>query len=114
MAKGKELQISRIKKQIAALQQKQKALLSKSNTKILNQIVLLASKNGITASEIATALKSKKPAASGAAKKAKKVAVAPKYRNPANSTETWSGRGRTPLWVKALMDAGQLDSAVIK
>jgi hypothetical protein len=36
--------------------------------------------------EIATALKSKKSAASGAAKMGKKVAVAPKYRNPANAT----------------------------
>ncbi len=24
--------------------------------------------------------------------------VAPKYRNPANALETWSGRGRQPLW----------------
>jgi len=24
--------------------------------------------------------------------------VAPKYRNPFNSSETWSGRGRQPLW----------------
>lgn len=30
----------------------------------------------------------------------------PKYRNPANSEQTWSGRGRTPLWVKAIEDAG--------
>jgi DNA-binding protein H-NS len=24
--------------------------------------------------------------------------VAPKYRNPSHSSETWSGRGRQPLW----------------
>jgi len=24
--------------------------------------------------------------------------VAPKYRNPANAEQTWSGRGRQPLW----------------
>jgi len=24
--------------------------------------------------------------------------VAPKYRNPSNLSETWSGRGRQPLW----------------
>ena len=24
--------------------------------------------------------------------------VAPKYRNPSNPSETWSGRGRQPLW----------------
>lgn len=26
--------------------------------------------------------------------------VAPKYRNPANASETWTGRGREPLWIK--------------
>jgi DNA-binding protein H-NS len=26
--------------------------------------------------------------------------VFPKYQNPKNPAETWSGRGRQPLWVK--------------
>ena len=30
----------------------------------------------------------------------------PKYRNPADHGQTWTGRGRTPLWVKALENAG--------
>ena len=25
--------------------------------------------------------------------------IAPKYRNPKNSSETWTGRGRKPRWV---------------
>lgn len=29
----------------------------------------------------------------------KRSAVAPKYRNPENTAETWSGRGRQPLWL---------------
>lgn len=32
--------------------------------------------------------------------------VAPKYRNPANATETWTGRGRMPVWMKTLIDKG--------
>lgn len=32
--------------------------------------------------------------------------VPPKYRNPANSAETWSGRGRKPAWMQAHLDAG--------
>lgn len=31
---------------------------------------------------------------------------APKYANPQNSTQTWSGRGRQPHWVKDAMQAG--------
>ena len=32
--------------------------------------------------------------------------VAPKYRNPANPAETWTGRGRMPLWIKTLTEKG--------
>jgi len=42
----------------------------------------------------------------------KKLAV--KYRDPANSTQQWTGRGRMPRWAKALQDAGQLEQARIK
>jgi DNA-binding protein H-NS len=33
--------------------------------------------------------------------------VLPKYQNPENSTETWSGRGRQPRWVQAQLKAGR-------
>ena len=39
--------------------------------------------------------------------KNKGVKVAPKYRNPANEKETWSGRGRAPLWMSAAIAAGR-------
>jgi DNA-binding protein H-NS len=32
--------------------------------------------------------------------------VAPKFRNPDNPTEIWSGRGREPLWYKNKLAAG--------
>jgi len=32
-------------------------------------------------------------------KGSKKSSVAPKYRNPANPEQTWSGRGKRPLWL---------------
>lgn len=31
--------------------------------------------------------------------KGTKAVVAPKYRNPKNPSETWSGRGRKPRWL---------------
>lgn len=37
---------------------------------------------------------------------AKKGKAAPKYRNPENHEETWSGRGRKPHWVHAALTAG--------
>ena len=42
------------------------------------------------------------------AKKARKLGkVPPKYRNPANPEETWTGRGRQPRWLAALTAEGR-------
>ncbi len=38
----------------------------------------------------------------------------PKYRNPADPEQTWSGRGRRPNWVEEMLAAGgSLDEALI-
>jgi DNA-binding protein H-NS len=39
--------------------------------------------------------------------------VKPKYRNPANRAETWSGRGRQPLWFAAAIKAGKKESSLL-
>lgn len=33
--------------------------------------------------------------------------IAPKYANPADATQTWTGRGRRPLWVQTALDSGK-------
>ena len=33
--------------------------------------------------------------------------VKPKYQNPKDPSETWSGRGKTPRWVAELIAAGR-------
>ena len=33
--------------------------------------------------------------------------VAPKYRNPANPKETWTGRGKQPRWLATLTASGR-------
>jgi|SRR5271169_3336828 DNA-binding protein H-NS len=33
--------------------------------------------------------------------------VFPKYRNPAQPSETWSGRGKTPRWLTAQLRSGK-------
>jgi DNA-binding protein H-NS len=41
-------------------------------------------------------------------------AVAPKYRNPENPTETWAGRGLKPRWLQAALKSGsKLDDFLI-
>lgn len=38
-----------------------------------------------------------------AGKVGKRAIVAPKYRNPDDASQTWSGRGKRPLWVVAAL-----------
>jgi DNA-binding protein H-NS len=33
--------------------------------------------------------------------------VAPKYRNPADKSQTWSGRGRQPVWFREALRKGK-------
>lgn len=67
-----------------------------------------AKKHGFSLAE----LTGEKPAPKAApATRAKKNAdgrakVAPKYKNPNNPADTWSGRGRAPKWMVAHLEAG--------
>jgi DNA-binding protein H-NS len=112
-------QLAAIRKQRELLDKKEQALKSKSHDKVLAQIVTLAKQAGLTAADIAQALSSGKAAKAGKAPKAAKKGalagkkVAPKYRNPANAEQTWTGRGVSPTWVQALKAAGTLESALI-
>lgn len=39
----------------------------------------------------------------GKGAKSSKASVAPKFRNPGNAAQTWSGRGKRPLWFTAAL-----------
>ncbi|WP_331488494.1 H-NS histone family protein [Luteimonas rhizosphaericola] len=80
---------------------------------IRKRIVDFAAAEGYTIQELfggragATA---KAPAAKRATKQAagrKLGKVPPKYRNPAAPTETWTGRGKQPRWLAALVKKGR-------
>ena len=43
----------------------------------------------------------------GAVKTRKRAPATPKYANPADKTDTWSGRGRKPRWFDAALKAGK-------
>ena len=46
---------------------------------------------------------------------APRAKVPPKYRNPDNTNEVWTGRGNKPRWVRAKLEAGaKLDDLLIK
>ena len=47
------------------------------------------------------------------ARGAAKTKVKPKYRNPADPSQQWSGRGRQPLWFVAAVKAGKKDKDLL-
>ncbi len=113
-------QIAKLKKQLELLQKKESAVKSKQQERALSQIVKLARENLITAKDIEAALKrgvSKKrvTAQKTTSKKSslKGKPVAPKYRNPQNAEQTWTGRGIAPTWIQALKTEGKLETALI-
>lgn len=112
-----EAQLAKIRKAKEVLEKKEKALLNRNQDKAIAKIVQLATVNGINAVQISKALKvgtADKSKTTRAKRRSANVKVAPKYRNPADMNQTWTGRGRAPLWAAELQKAGKLDSALIK
>ena len=46
-------------------------------------------------------------------RKGKRGKVAPKFRNPANPSETWSGRGKRPRWFNAALKSGKSEKSLL-
>ena len=111
-------QIAKLQKQLALLQKKEADKSKAKQAKALAAIVKLAKDAGLTADDVAGALKSGKATAKKKTIAKKSAAagktVAPKYRNPANPEQTWTGRGKSPTWVAELKAAGTLESALIQ
>ncbi len=92
---------------------KRKTTLTKRKpiTQVRKRMMQVARTEGYTIAELfggAGAAADATPRASGP-RKVRKAAgkVAPKYRNPDNANETWTGRGRQPRWMTAFTDAGR-------
>jgi len=72
----------------------------------------LAAAEGYSIAELfgggATRSAASAPAARTSATKGRKLGkVPPKYRNPANKAETWTGRGKQPLWLAGQIKKGR-------
>ena len=76
---------------------------AKQRAKALKEIQAIAKKHGVSLGDIVGGTAGKKAAKKPGKKRGK---VAPKYRNPDDAAQTWTGRGRQPLWFKAAIEAG--------
>jgi DNA-binding protein H-NS len=76
---------------------------------VAEKVRKLAHDNGLDISDLMAADKPTK-----AKVKKPRGKVAPKYKNPANGAETWTGRGRQPRWVADALNGGKsLDDLLI-
>jgi DNA-binding protein H-NS len=108
-AKQLEAVIARAKKRQDALKQR------KPIAAVRKKLVALAKADGYTIAELFgdEAIAARAPASAGkrATRKSTKGRtlgkVAPKYRNPDNPKETWSGRGMQPRWLAEQVKRGK-------
>lgn len=77
----------------------------KSPATVRRKVDGLLREEGYTFEELFGSTASAPRATRKAVKKAGRK-VPPKYRNPANKDEVWSGRGRRPRWFAELVDKG--------
>ena len=79
-------------------QERMKTLKEEARVNLLHRLTETAAKEGFTLEEVVSPSKKKK---SG------KRASVPKYANPSDASQTWSGNGRAPAWLKKLEASGK-------
>tara|TARA_Y200000002_G_scaffold326617_1_gene289283 strand:+ start:54 stop:437 length:384 start_codon:yes stop_codon:yes gene_type:complete len=104
-------------KELESLQKKIQNEIKKRHSKTqeegLKKIKLIVTEYGLSARELKnlSIVKSRKIKSKPGKKRGP---VAPKYRDPSNSANTWTGRGRQPKWVEAFLSSGgRLDQITI-
>lgn len=121
-----------IEKELAALRKRrelinlrEQEILKSVRKKVLGNIVSIVTEYGLDVAEVVAALNTSAPkgvrgkyTAPPSLFKTKKVLgqprkVLPKYINPENPEETWTGRGRSPAWIASLRENNKLDKAMI-
>jgi|SRR5690606_2664458 len=95
---------------LIATAKKRQALLSKRApiAKVRSKLVKLAKAEGYTIEELFGAPGGGRASAAAGSGRARKLGkVPPKYRNPENPKETWTGRGKQPRWLAAYVAQGR-------
>lgn len=106
-----------VQKQIAKLQAQAKTLEAARDTrkaKAVERVRALMKKLGVETSDLGAPVAAKRstkarpgrPAAGGRKRKKTASSVPAKYRDP-ETEATWSGRGRTPIWLAKKIEEGK-------
>lgn len=86
---------------IAAAEERKKALHRERLHEVRNRLIQMAKDEGYTIEELFGGVSKTKPAGTKGRK------VAPKYRHPSDPSMTWTGRGKQPRWMEAVLKSGK-------
>lgn len=103
----KSLNHNQLSDLIARARARQDELVKEKATKLREKINALVKAEGFGLDEVLGGR-----AGSGARGKARGK-VKPKYRNPADPSQTWSGRGKRPRWFHAALSAGKKEKDLL-
>lgn len=95
---------------IAAAQKRKKMLAKRKPARVVRKkLETTAKAHGYSLDELFGTPAAGAPATTRPAKRrgGSTARVPPKYRDPSNPENTWTGRGRTPLWMVAYLEAGR-------
>jgi len=82
--------------------------------RLLEEWEKIASDVGLTVEEVVGGLGGRR-GRGGLGGKRTRAKAEPKYANPANKSDTWSGRGRKPKWVETALKGGKkIEELLIK
>ena len=92
----KKLDVAELAELQAQIQTEMTRKKQEKKREVINQIKALLAENGMTMDDL--------PGRGGSS--STRPPVLPKYRNPKNPEQTWTGRGRKPRWVVEFLDKG--------
>jgi DNA-binding protein H-NS len=110
--------VDKLNKELEKIQRIIKTKEARDKKATLAKLVLVARKSGFELHELMDSVSAGKAVPGTirvpSRKTGKRGKVAPKYKNPSNESETWTGRGRQPIWVRDFVErGGSMDQVTI-
>lgn len=99
-----EWSVSKLKAELAKIEKAIEAAESRERQTALDKVRSVAKQHGFELTELVDGAGGGRRR--GTRNTRPKAKVAPKYRNPNDPSQTWSGRGRTPRWMQDHVDGG--------
>lgn len=102
----KSLNHNQLSDLIARAKARQEELVKEKATKLRDKINALVKAEGFGLDEVLGR-------AGGGGRGKTRGKVKPKYRNPADPSQTWSGRGKRPRWFHAALSSGKKEKDLL-